>query len=347
MVTRNFNHSSYEKMPESLDYWQLSESDYRKLRKTPWVVTEKIHGANFCIITDGTKVGFAKRKELLSPDEDFFGFHSIRKLLREQTLSIYHTLHHNDSSIVTVAIYGELFGGEYPHPEVMEIEGFQGIQTGVYYSPKICYCAFDIALECGAPKGRVYLDYDLGLKLFRDVGMFYSQSLFMGKYEDALAYNIKFNSTIPGLLGLPKLPRDNLAEGVVIKPAKAIYLDTPKGKVRPIFKRKINLFAEDSRFHQAEKWSYSYYKPRETDINEQLLSLVTPTRLDNVISKLGRVVINNPSKKKLLVESFIDDVLESFREIYPTQWETFSSSYQDKLKKNVLEAVLKLLEKKP
>lgn len=45
-----------------------------------------------------------------------------------------------------IFIYGELFGGEYPHPEVNPVSGVQAIQTGVYYSPRIEYCAFDIAV---------------------------------------------------------------------------------------------------------------------------------------------------------------------------------------------------------
>jgi hypothetical protein len=57
---------SYDKIAETPNKWNLSETDYRALKKTNWVVMEKIHGANFCIVTDGTNVRFAKRKELLS-----------------------------------------------------------------------------------------------------------------------------------------------------------------------------------------------------------------------------------------------------------------------------------------
>lgn len=84
---------SYEKMPEGLNQLNLSEADYRTLKKSDWVVTEKIHGANFGITTDGVEVRFAKRKELLSNHEDFFGYSSQKYFLEEKAQSLFAILH--------------------------------------------------------------------------------------------------------------------------------------------------------------------------------------------------------------------------------------------------------------
>ncbi len=54
-----------EKIPENINQWNCTESDYRNFKKTDWVLTEKIHGANFGIVTDGLEVRFAKRKQYL------------------------------------------------------------------------------------------------------------------------------------------------------------------------------------------------------------------------------------------------------------------------------------------
>ena len=62
---------AYEKIPENPNQLNLTESDYRNFRKTDWVVTEKIHGANFGIVTDGLSILFAKRKNFLDSGEDF------------------------------------------------------------------------------------------------------------------------------------------------------------------------------------------------------------------------------------------------------------------------------------
>ncbi|RUT07796.1 hypothetical protein DSM106972_020560 [Dulcicalothrix desertica PCC 7102] len=50
MDSASWKYSSYEKISEGLNQLQLNESDYRLLKKVDWVVTEKIHGANFGII---------------------------------------------------------------------------------------------------------------------------------------------------------------------------------------------------------------------------------------------------------------------------------------------------------
>lgn len=50
---RDWTYIGYEKIPENLNQWHLTESDYRLFKKTDWVVTEKIHGANFGIIAKG------------------------------------------------------------------------------------------------------------------------------------------------------------------------------------------------------------------------------------------------------------------------------------------------------
>jgi hypothetical protein len=66
-------HHAYEKMATSTSKWGKMAT---KSARQPWVVTEKVHGANFCISTDGAAVWFAKRGAVLGGEEDFFGFRS-------------------------------------------------------------------------------------------------------------------------------------------------------------------------------------------------------------------------------------------------------------------------------
>lgn len=339
----DWTYVGYEKISESLNKWNFTESDYRVFKKTNWVVTEKIHGANFGIVTDGSEVRFAKRKEFLQPDEDFFDYQSLKSQLVEQAKEIFKILHTEQNNLLKVFVYGELFGGEYPHPDVPAVPHVQAVQTGIYYSPKIEYCAFDMAIEVkGNPLTRVYLDYDKALSLFQQVGMMGVQPLFMGRYEDALAYSPELDSTIPALLGLPKLPFKNRAEGVVIKPSKSIYVETYKGKVRPILKIKIPEFSEDSRFHQATKWISQKFKSIpsptqglsiEEELSQEMLALVTGTRLTNVISKIGRVSGSDGGRKQQLVQLLIQDVLETFNE----EWESIFSALSGESQKILME----------
>ncbi|HEY9609658.1 RNA ligase family protein [Allocoleopsis sp.] len=345
---------SYEKILENPSKWNLTESDYRTFKKTHWVVTEKIHGANFGLVTDGSEVRFAKRKEFLQPDEDFFDYQSLKSQLAYQAKEIFKILQREQNQLLKVFLYGELFGGEYPHPDVPAVPHVQAVQTGIYYSPKIEYCAFDIAIEVkGNPLTRVYLDYDKVLSLFEQVSLMGAEPLFMGRYEDALAYSPEFDSTISTLLHLPKLPFRNPAEGIVIKPVKVIYIETPKGKVRPILKVKIPEFAEDSRFHQATKWTSQKFTPLqvptqalsiEKELSQEMLALLTETRLSNVISKIGRVSRSDWDKKQEVTQLLMQDVLETFNEEWESIFSALSGESQQILMEQLHQESQKLVE---
>ncbi|MBD2743706.1 RNA ligase family protein [Coleofasciculus sp. FACHB-1120] len=345
-----WTHISYEKIPENPNNWKLAESDFRAFKKTAWVVTEKIHGANFCIITDGSEVRFAKRKEFLQPDEDFFGHQSLQIKLAQQVKDIFQNLQAERPQTFIVSVYGELFGGEYPHPDVPVTPNVQAVQTGIYYSPKIEFCAFDIAVEENSKAAkRDYIDYDKALKIFQQVEMLSAKPLFIGKYEQAVAQNIEFESTIPALLGLPKLPFSNKAEGIVIKPVKSIYIDTPKGRVRPVLKRKIPEFAEENRYHQAEKWT-SQKSATATNsfgderwLKEAVLALVTENRLINTMSKVGRVSGEDTKKLEKVFQLFVNDVLEAFNESYESILKTLPKKSQQTLIEQVEQESKKLM----
>ena len=347
----NWTYVSYEKIPESPNKWNLTQSDYRAFKKTDWVVTEKIHGANFGITTDGSEVRFAKRKEFLQSDEDFFDYQSLRTQLVHQVKEIFKILQAERTRTLRVFVYGELFGGEYPHPEVPEVPHVQAVQTGIYYSPKIEYCAFDIAVEeNGNSNSRFYQDYDKALKIFQQVGMMGAEALFIGKYEEVLKYKIGFDSTIPSLLGLPPLPFRNPAEGIVIKPVKSIYVETAKGRFRPILKIKIPEFAEDSRFHQATKWTYQKAAALtqelsiEEELSQEMLALVTETRLSNVISKIGRVSGSDGERKQQLVQLLVSDVLETFNEEWESIFSALSGESQQILMEKLKQESQKLVD---
>jgi Rnl2 family RNA ligase len=243
---------NYEKIAESSDEWRLDEAAYRHLEKVSWVVTEKIHGANFCFVLDGQTIRCASRKHLLERDEDFFHYQVVLARLQETLWRMFRLVQSSYPQMSRASVYGELFGGSYPHPDVPPDPAVEPVQTGVWYCPSLEFCAFDLAIEgeaAGLP--RTYVDYDQAISFFQTAGLFYAAPLLIGSYQEALAYPLGFRSTIPGLLGLPPLQEENRAEGVVIKPLKTIMLPTNKGSIRPVLKRKIAEFAEDKRFHQA------------------------------------------------------------------------------------------------
>jgi Rnl2 family RNA ligase len=287
-------------MPESLTKLDLP--------KQLWVVTEKIHGANFAFIIDSNSVYYAKRTGLLNWEDDFFGFQLVAEKYFLPAQQIFKDLH-KLFKIVRCTIYGELFGGQYPHPKVAPDTRVAAIQTGVYYAPSIEFCAFDIAIETidNQHITRHYLDYETVIKCCQKVHLPYAKPLLIAPLHEASDFNTKINSTIPAQFGLPPL-QNNMMEGVVLKPFKA-------SSIRAIFKIKNEQFKED-KFHQAQKWHFQNVQNIDIqDFISYIKTYINKNRLNAVLSKTGRLP-QKPSFEQLsyIKNLLLEDVRESFTE---------------------------------
>ncbi|MFB6456791.1 RNA ligase family protein [Chitinophaga sp. Hz27] len=304
--------SEYEKMPKSLKGLNLSERSQHDLNKLKWVVTEKIHGANFSFVYENHRLLYAKRKDYLQWTDDFFGFQLVVARLEERIIRLFEQLS-QDMPADRYIIYGELFGGEYPHPEVAAEPQFQAIQTGVYYSPAVDFCAFDIAMEHDGDDTKQYLDYARSVSYFEQYDIFHAKILFSGKLNEVLNFNTRINSGVPAQLQLPALD-NNLIEGIVVKPLQHVGLT--ELDIRPIIKIKNPEFDEEKKFHEAEKWSLI---PEITSRAEKLSFLVeemsnylTENRLNSVLSKTGRLDTSNAGRMQEISNEFQEDVYVDF-----------------------------------
>lgn len=317
--------SSYEKIAESPREWRLDEAGFRLLGRQRWVVTEKIHGANFCLLSDGATLACANRRRLLGPGDDFFGHLGVVGRLRPAALELALAVRRRHGADFAL-IYGELFGGGYPHPAVAAAPGAQPVQTGVWYAPAAEFCAFDLALGW-RDRPRRYLGYGEALELFAAAGLFCAEPLLVGGYAQAMAYAERFESTIPRRLGLPPLPRPNLAEGVVIKPLEALLVDGPRGPLRPVLKKKIAEFAEDRRFHQAAR---PHAAPAGQSAADALafaaFNLITENRLLAAFSKIGPRRPGQPSRGAELFGLLVDEVLDALRETHADAWHALADA---------------------
>ena len=332
----------YEKIPESLKKMRLTADDYARFDKWRWVVTEKVHGANFSFVYERGKIGFAKRKSLLQWKDDFFGFQLVAGRMEEQLYQLFEALG-MDIVAKQFLVYGELFGGEYPHPEVPSVPGLNAIQTGVYYAPAIEFCAFDIAVVPeDASAEKYYLDYATAQHYFERFAIFHAKPLFIGKFAQALEFDTRIQSTIPALLGLPKL-ESNLIEGVVIKP----YDQSPELHLsRPVLKVKNEEFAE-KKFHEAAKWSYQPDVAIHTEdlyyLLEELRMYVTVNRLDSVLSKTGSLAEADAERQKEAEQEFLQDVMTDFDEDNGAILTELRPDQLNWLKKRIIPDILKLI----
>jgi len=97
----------------------------------PWVMTEKIHGCNFVIFTDGVDIELGRRNSFLGQGENFHDSDKLREQYKEAILKLHVPVNHAGP----IAIYGERFSGLYPHPDVKVAGHFKPIQKGIYYAP--------------------------------------------------------------------------------------------------------------------------------------------------------------------------------------------------------------------
>lgn len=336
------NFTGYEKMPESLRQLVEDEQTARLLHKAQWVATEKVHGANFCISASAEGLRFGKRKSWLAPEDDFFAWQSIAPLLAEPALRIWKMIR-NTEEVERVNIYGELFGGGYPHPAIAPVPGLQPVQTGIWYAPGIHFYAFDIATEAG--EERSYMDYRDAITCFEKAGMLFARPLAQGSLSDVMAFNIRQDSFVPGWLGLPPLTGKNIMEGIVIKPLQEVEIPGRKGSARAILKIKNAEFNEEETFHQAQKWSW---KPEMMAENvammlEEMKALLTQNRLNNAISKAGAPDPADAARMLEIRNLLWEDVWSIFEERHADLLALLSAGERESLEKETAQLITLLM----
>ncbi|XP_057316467.1 uncharacterized protein LOC130657490 isoform X3 [Hydractinia symbiolongicarpus] len=210
MPDEELEFTEYEKMNKDITKFE----DTSHFSKVSWMVTEKIHGANFSFHTDGKTVRTARRRGLLDNGVNFFNCLTadFMKKQPEKMNDAFRAVCslHPEKEIVQVSVYGELFGA--------------------------------------------YVDADAALKIFDDLGILYIKPLFIGPMNEALNYKLGFDSTIPSILGLPPLEKGtNKAEGIVVKPVKNLVGTVEGEKQRVIVKVKLEEFIEMCRIPQPKE----------------------------------------------------------------------------------------------
>lgn len=328
---------------------KASVEQMRQVDSVDWVVTEKIHGANICWISNGEDVVCARRRGLLAPQENFFG-HKFLEGIQDQTRAAFGVVKQEYPDLKYVYVYGEIFGGFYEHPEVPQQTGIRPVQTEVQYCPQVGFYAFDLGLAMeGTPDEECELvGYEEATKVFSATGINHLQPLFVGGLNAGMNYPLSFNSTIPAILGLPPL-EDNLAEGVVVKPMQKLYVELEEGEtIRPCFKIKNPSFCEkqhlkkDPRPSQTKEFKTGEASALET-LKFEAACLVTDNRLTAAISKHGFPSSKSSKESKVLFHEIMNDVMEELSENHEL-YHALSANHVRALRGSVQGAVGKLLK---
>ena len=303
-----------------------------------WDVTEKVHGANCCMVTDGVDVVFTKRTAPVAAEEKFFNYQDVLAKNKARIIQAFNYIKEGileETPIDCVQFYGELFGGYYPHPNVPRDSTYSAVQKGVYYAPHQEFYGFDIAIVY-ADKVRDWLDPESVSLVYKENDIFYAKSLFRGTLEECLNFPNAFQSHIPQWLGLPDID-DNMCEGVVIKPMIPQFF--PNGE-RIILKNKNEKFAEKkgSKKHKEIK-----DVPEEVQrISSIVFEYITDNRLNNIISHEGE--FDMPKEFGKCIKLLSQDVLEDFLKDHETEWNSLEKSNQKMVTKMMTDQSKKLIQ---
>lgn len=325
--------TKYAKISDSSHKWALSDKESHAIKTTKWIVTEKIHGANFSFMYDvlTNVMLYGKRSGILTPDDNFFGYKQILPETLPKIMRIIKYIMERHKSCNVVCVFGELFGGFWPitanQASVPTVPTVMQVQSGVYYSPDLHFYAFDIMVDSH------YVDYSTAMKAFAHSGVLYAEPLYTGSFVEACNYKVGFNSTIPARLKLKLDISGNKAEGVVVRPLSEITFDN--GKQRAILKIKIPEFSEmkytcndfDRSKAKSAANTSSVFDYGSYFINNVIDRYINVNRVGSAVSKVGNLTKSNQAE---LVEVVVDDIMSEF--LNHDLWPELSSEQQGKIK---------------
>ncbi|WP_299272116.1 RNA ligase family protein [uncultured Psychroserpens sp.] len=293
-----------------------------------FVVQEKVHGANFSLITNGKDLRSAKRTSILEDTDTFYNHASIKSLYYEKMLALFEAVKIKYPNTESITVFGELFGGSYP--DVEQVRGAFKVQKGVFYAPYNEFYAFDIMIN-----QEFYLNVIEVNQLLETHGFFYAKTLCRGTLKEVLDYPNAFDSKIPEWLKLPEIS-DNICEGVVIKPIEPHFL--PNGS-RVIIKNKNAKWSEKSKANSKHSVQIELSKEAHILLSE-LERYVNPNRLANVMSKESNLDSIQIGK---LIGLLSKDAFEDFLKAFKIQYKTLEKSEQKRLTKQLNQYSAKLV----
>ncbi len=282
-----------------------------------FVVQEKIHGANFSIWStkDGLKCG--SRNKFLEEGVNFYNWGAVLDKYRSNIQTVLQEIEKERGGTTTpteVIFYGELYGGSYPHDKVKPVDQAKQVQSKVYYCPHNEFHGYDIKVDDS------YLSVDEVNRLYEMGGIPYAHTLWEGTLDTCLKYSNEFITTLPHMNNFPPI-KENMCEGVIIKPKRTIYL--PNG-LRVIFKNKNKRFGErtHAKHHKLDRKNMENNEiPNK--VYESIIEYVTENRLRNILSKIGEITHRDFGQ---ILRDMKQDVQEDFDKDHISEWEPLNVS---------------------
>ncbi len=286
------------------------------------VVQEKVHGANFSIWSSKDEMRFASRNQFLSD----YKFNNYKLVIEKYQPGINDlTKKVLDNGANLVILYGEIYGGSYPHEDVKPMQNAIRVQKEVLYCPHNDFYGFDIKVD------DQYLGVDECNDLYDEYKIPRAQELYRGSFKDCLEFPNEFPSTISYFHNLPPID-NNICEGVIIKPINSKYL---RNGGRFILKNKNDKFSEIKQKKSRQKRNIT---DKGDDLYKSVQLYITLNRLNAVISK--RETTERKDFRKVVGE-FVKDIWDDY--YYDKDIDDITKGEQKRIKKDIYDESSQLL----
>lgn len=293
-------------------YPSLNDADLVQVRKVQqaavgaeFVATEKVHGSNFAFETDGVGISYFSRNNRLVADARFVGRTAPLDAMGRYhgaVLEAFRICAGGEGGVRSVVIYGEYFGGWFPHDEVRPEGPGAGapVQKGVVaYAPGHHFFAFDVCADGD------FLDFDDARDLLLRAGFpLVAAPLVRGSFEDCMGFDVEsLRTTLPGLLGLPHCEEYSIAEGIVVRPVLH--------RQSWVIKKKSVRYLEACP-DELNKWLSKCVESKAEAFAGLFLSLCRRPRLEAVLSKEPQLRLAGMATLQRVQLLFREDVQNSF-----------------------------------
>lgn len=291
------NSLEFKKFPSLENTYRQKEIDMVETlgyHNEDYIVTEKVHGANFSFwlskLEGEVIIRCAKRSGWIEADEKFFNYKPVLEKYKQSLITLY-----QDLATDTLVVYGELYGGN--------------IQSGMCYKGDQDFIAFDVI---GSNNGEYQvISKDIMFELLETYNI--PTTPIIGIYptlKEALDVQESFTSLLcrEGFDG----KEEHLeTEGVVIEPITPRWY--PNGS-RVYFKKKTKRFLEKGGKPNIKHKTVEALPPELENVLNEAFLYITEPRFDAVCSKIGEVMIKDIGKvmglmtQDILVDMQKDDI---------------------------------------
>ena len=256
-----------------------------------WIVTEKLHGANFQFWTNGQEVKLGTRNKYVTPFDEV-AFHNCGKVgikVKPKILELFKEF----TDCKEMIVFGELFGGSY----VGFPQTSKPVQKEILYCPNVNFAAFEIEKD-----GKLLSKVE-SLYLLKKHEILCVFPIFNGNFKEAMEFSIQ-NYDKPSdayrWLGLDPITNvPNIREGHVIQPNNTYY---SKQGDRVIIKHKNEFWSESRTSNPTSKIS-NHTNP----LMEAAINMITANRLKNIISQ-GDILSSEPFQK--FIGPMVKDIIK-------------------------------------